>query len=69
MRCRGCGAEVVWAMAPDGKGMPVDAAPSEHGTLELYTGASGGLCVRLGSGGPRFLSHLAVCPRVEVWKR
>lgn len=36
-RCRGCGADIVWALTEAGRRMPVDLEPAAGGELELYT--------------------------------
>lgn len=35
--CKTCGARIYWARSPEtSKAMPVDAAPTERGTVELF---------------------------------
>jgi len=36
-RCRACGGVIVWALTESGRRLPVDAAPTPNGSLELYT--------------------------------
>lgn len=69
-QCRSCGASIVWAITSSGKAMPVDAAPSENGTLVL-TLVGGEQHVRVVPSDdprPRFRAHFATCPDAESWR-
>jgi hypothetical protein len=76
-RCRGCGAPIRWLRTPNGKNMPVDAAPvewAEHLT-ELLVHESG-IAVRVGACKPIevvhglfYRPHWASCPAADKFKR
>lgn len=37
-RCRSCGAEIIWVKTVAGKSMPIDATPSDVGTVQILPG-------------------------------
>lgn len=74
--CRSCRAEILWALTPLGKRMPVDAQPSETGNVHLDHAKSPPTARvlstmdldRLPADTPRYTSHFATCPDHE-WHR
>lgn len=70
--CSTCGAHIVWVITPTGKKMPVDAAPSERGTLRVFwdDGADSlRAVVDRGHEGDRYLSHFATCAHANDHRR
>jgi len=74
--CRSCGKPVVFAITDKGKEMPLDAEPSDDGTLKLYRFGSGE--VRCSVVKPDHLrygrkdlrkSHFASCPEAKKWRK
>ena len=64
--CRSCGAEIVWAVTASGRNMPVDAAPSDAGTITLTQAGTKNRAEVSGPPNllddrPRHTSHLATC--------
>lgn len=74
--CRSCNAEIVWAWTAANKSMPVDAAPTDAGTLRLLDLPTGPrveviadpdqwmLIPEVG----RYTSHFATCPQADRWR-
>lgn len=65
-RCRSCGAEIIWAVTASGRNMPVDAAPSDDGTITVtQVGGKNRAEVsgppNLLDDRPRHTSHFATC--------
>jgi hypothetical protein len=82
VRCRSCGADVLWAEWASGKKMPVDAEPDmrpppKGGSLVLSRRDPAGadkLIVEKwreehGSKRNRYTSHFATCPNAGDWRR
>lgn len=72
--CRSCDAPVVWATTSNGKAMPVDAEPSEDGTVELAQDVHGRAVATVLTGpsllgGPLHTSHFARCPEADRWRQ
>lgn len=74
--CRGCGAEMRWALTDKGRGIPLDPEPVETGNLVLADEAADGRpivrYVRKGEDTgiqPRYVSHFVTCPEAESFKR
>lgn len=80
--CRSCHAPVIWAVTEKAKSMPVDAEPSEAGTLALERrdrigGLPGGAppLARVVRPDLRFgrtdlrTSHFATCPQAGRWRK
>lgn len=77
--CQSCGAEILWAVsATTGKRMPVDAAPTPTGNVDLTRNTHGELLatVRPQGGHTMFdppdlelhLSHFVTCPDAATWR-
>lgn len=65
-KCAGCGREIVWAVTPDGKRIPLDPRPAVYRT-EIVAGVQ--VCKRANGKdvpvAPTYLvGHHAVCPNV-----
>lgn len=69
--CRSCGAEIIWAITPAGRRMPVDAAPDPTGTLRLAQEPYNVTVVVAGPSDeePRHRPHFATCPQANEWRR
>ena len=73
-RCVSCNAELIWVKTTAGKVMPVDAAPSLRGNVEIVPSAGGGaLYAKVHKapvpGGRARTSHFATCPAAGEWRR
>lgn len=75
--CKGCKAEITWAVTTSGKSMPVDARPVQNGNLDLVPDSdprepptahsldsTGSRDVNGARHSPalRYVSHFATCP-------
>ncbi len=78
--CEFCGDPIVWTSSTAGAvPLPVDAAPSDHGTLLVQREPDGILFAGVASPGvarsarkmgrPTYLAHAATCPRAGEWNR
>jgi hypothetical protein len=73
--CRSCTARIVWATTKHDRLMPVDAAPTEKGNVELAPGSLGrGVVATVLTGpsllgGPLYTSHFATCPDGPAWRK
>ena len=76
--CRSCGGGVVWARTEKGKLAPIDAEPTEVGTIILRYPERDGEGEPLAIFGvpddaypeaARFTSHFATCPQADEWRR
>lgn len=80
-RCRSCRAEIVWATTEQGKSMPVDLAPVDHGNV-YYIDQGAMPRVRVladpqptleedadSADGLRYVSHFATCPQADGWRK
>lgn len=82
-RCRGCGAEILWALNGSGKREPVDAEPIANGNIEIEETLVDGegrrtpLIRHLKKGEidtlfeppPRYVSHFSSCPQAAKHRR
>lgn len=59
--CRGCGAEIVWGVTPNGKRIPLDPRPPVYYTGTLR-GDGGVNCER---DREAMVSHFATCPQAN----
>lgn len=64
----GCGQLIRWVVMPSKKCMPVDAEPSEAGTLAVDD-AGAAQYVGRGAAGPRYVSHFATCTNATAFSR
>jgi len=67
VRCKSCGASIIWAETSSGKAHPVNALPAPDGNAALFPGpGSGKLLVLFGKAvrgaAERFRSHFSTCP-------
>jgi hypothetical protein len=61
-QCRGCGAEIIWAITPlNKKAMPLDAKPEKRFIL-----SAGNDQARLVD---TYISHFATCPKAADFRR
>jgi len=74
-KCRSCGAAIRWARTVAGKLMPVDAAPSIDGNLQLI-GDQLDSVVYLSTAKQaelfdvdRYTSHFATCPNAVIHRK
>lgn len=70
--CRSCGAPIYWALTGAGKRMPVDAEPSQAGTVELRLRSGAIVAIVHGSpdgAGAWRTSHFATCPNADAHRR
>lgn len=79
--CGSCGAEVVWAVTPAGRRMPVDAEPVDGGNVILHPGIARGDAptatvvgkavapALFGDDAPRYVSHFVTCPNADAHRR
>ena len=78
--CRGCGAEIVWAITLDAKRAPIVKAPSPDGnvlifrhpamgTIQARTFAGFALDELRDQGVPLRLNHFADCPAAASFAR
>ncbi|GIE75777.1 hypothetical protein Aph02nite_17270 [Actinoplanes philippinensis] len=74
--CRSCDAEIIWATSSGGKAMPVDAAVSEDGNVELslQPGLFVGPVATVITGPTLFpkpmrKAHFATCSAADKWRR
>jgi len=69
-KCKSCGKEIRWYKTVSGRAMPVDAEPSEKGTLDISSGvaktAVKGITL---PGTPLHLSHFATCPNAKQHRK
>lgn len=69
--CRSCKAPIIWAWTTSHRRMPVDADPTENGTL-ILTELAGEVCVDVSTGDeetPRHRAHFATCPDADSWRK
>lgn len=75
--CRSCDAPIIWATSSGGKPMPVDAAITPDGNVELsmqpglYVGPVATVvpAPTLFDEKPRRKAHFATCPQRDKWRR
>ena len=69
-RCRSCNADLLWGLTVKGRRLPLNATPTEDGTVVLAEEGPGTYekptrCHVLGAGAssdlPRYTSHFATC--------
>jgi hypothetical protein len=72
--CRSCGAPIIWAMSSmTGKNMPLDAEPTDEGTMLLKDGIvtpeKRATLPFLATNPKRHMAHFAKCPQANEWRR
>lgn len=79
--CRSCGAAILWIKMESGKTMPLDATPTEAGTVIIRCGPEPGRetghvetkveaeARRAGPSPVAFTSHFATCPQAGKWRK
>lgn len=76
-RCRSCNAIILWVtMVPSGKATPLDAVPSQQGTIDRQPGKIdrsnwyGRVVPKEERDGKRlYVSHFATCGQADSWRR
>lgn len=79
--CRGCNADIIWAVTAGNKSIPLDAVPNPEGNVALTGniidgagGRRGPECRVIGPPGMfedgviRFMPHHATCPQVDDFR-
>lgn len=82
--CKSCGARIAWVRTVEGRNMPMDVGPSEHGNLRVvgrmgahpvvaaYADAAAAAHAATMQGlpdEPRWLSHFATCPNAAQHRK
>lgn len=79
--CRACGARIIFHRTPDGRTMPLDPHPSEHGNVYLDRPDLAAPPVAVVLGGdeletvrgagtvPLYVAHFATCPHADRFRR
>src|ERR1700742_3888573 len=70
--CLSCGQPIVWTRTFSGRTMPVDAEPSDGGTVlvEIRQGfVRASIVGQHGSDQPLRQSHFATCPDADTWRK
>lgn len=75
--CRSCPAEIIWAVTPRGKSIPIDAEPNPDGNVELLPpkpGTRAPVAVvhgqpPLAAEHPIHMPHCATCTHPEHWRK
>lgn len=77
--CRGCGAEILWALTESGRRMPLDAEPNPAGAYTLIPPSPRArpvaalTAVRVAgehhADEPRYMQHWATCPERDRFRR
>jgi hypothetical protein len=65
-RCRSCDAEIIWAVTPKGKRIPLDAEPAERPAGLFRLEGENAISV---AGEPVYLSHFVTCPNAAQHRR
>jgi hypothetical protein len=70
-KCKGCGAEIIWARTLNKKPIPLDAEPTLDGNISLEKGIAAVVADNyLGPGqGPLYKSHFATCPKAKDFRK
>lgn len=68
--CRGCGAEIRWALTEAGRRIPLDAVPDPAGNIELVKAGARviGPPGMLPDDRVRWMPHHATCPNVSDFR-
>lgn len=74
LKCRSCGAGVLWVRTEAGHAMPVDSAPTRGGTIEVINGSARVLspieaAIVKGDAGMLYVSHFATCPHAAAHRK
>ena len=70
VKCRSCGAPMLWVTTAKGKAMPIDSEPCEDGNVDISTGRA--VYVKAGEtlpGIPLYKSHFASCPNAKQHRK
>lgn len=69
-KCKGCGAEILWATTESGKSIPL-SVESEERRFTVYSkgGALESDTMRMAKNEKTYLSHFADCPNAEEFRR
>jgi hypothetical protein len=72
LRCRSCGAAILWALTPAGRRVPLDAEPVEYeapaGRYAVLWPADGGTPVAVHRPA-LYLTHFATCPNAASHRK
>lgn len=76
MKCKSCGATIIWVQTESGKGMPCDAKPIPYredpaGSLTLITSEGKVVKAKPDATSDTFgyVSHFATCPHADAWRK
>lgn len=64
-KCRGCNAEILWAVTQGGKRIPLDAKSEKRFFVKTLARGTDPTVVVLGD---TYLSHFATCPKAEDFR-
>lgn len=64
-KCRGCGADIIWAVTESGKRMPIDPKSEKRLVLMGRDGNRGPLAMARDT----YMSHFATCPNAADFRR
>lgn len=69
--CRSCNAPVRWVSTALGKRMPIDAVPTDAGTIVVDAGVATVVAPEdlFDTRQPRYTSHFATCPQAAEWRK
>jgi hypothetical protein len=73
--CRGCTARIAWCLTIGGRRLPLDPAPSPHGTVVVQRQPDGTIRGRVLTGpelpaqGTAYRPHWQTCPSSEAFRR
>lgn len=70
--CRSCRAPIRWVrMSSSGKMNPLDAQPSEQGSVRIGENETGTVVPKEDrvEGEPLYLSHFATCPNAKTFRK
>ena len=75
-RCKGCGDLILWVtMEKSGKPKPLNAVPTDRGTVQRFRGDDGRWYGRVLTPierlpvGRLYVSHFATCPKADHFRR
>lgn len=67
--CRSCSAPLIWARTRRNKAIPLDAAPTSLGNIELDGGIAMYVTADVNAIGPRYVSHFVTCPKAKEHRK
>lgn len=66
-KCRGCGAEIIWAVTADGHWMPLDAKFEGRFVLERSKRDDGTALIAVSRA--TYVAHFATCPQADEFRK